>query len=77
MSSLTALRIPAHHSAPAANCLLTTTVPREYVHRAAVSEVLLTGWGPDPLAGRDQSDSNVVRARWGGGGGRGAPAGGG
>ncbi|MFE2286527.1 ScbA/BarX family gamma-butyrolactone biosynthesis protein [Streptomyces sp. NPDC059443] len=25
---------------------LTTTVPREYVHRAAVSEVLLTGWEP-------------------------------
>ncbi|MFF5976412.1 ScbA/BarX family gamma-butyrolactone biosynthesis protein [Streptomyces sp. NPDC012769] len=25
---------------------LTTTVPRQYVHRAAVSEVLLTGWRP-------------------------------
>ncbi|WP_217545756.1 ScbA/BarX family gamma-butyrolactone biosynthesis protein [Streptomyces sp. GbtcB6] len=37
---------------------LTTTVPREYVHRAAVSEVLLTSWeqaGPDGFA---------VRAQW-------------
>jgi hypothetical protein len=43
---------------------LTTTVPREYVHRAAVSEVLLTGWeaaaepaGPDP-------DEFAVSAQW-------------
>ena len=25
---------------------LTSIVPRQYVHRAAVSEVLLTGWRP-------------------------------
>lgn len=32
---------------------LTTTVPKEYVHRAALSEVFLTGWretGPDAFA---------------------------
>ncbi|MEU7341019.1 MULTISPECIES: ScbA/BarX family gamma-butyrolactone biosynthesis protein [unclassified Streptomyces] len=44
---------------------LTTTVPREYVHRAAVSEVLLTGWeaatGP---AGPDRSDVFAVSAQW-------------
>ncbi|MGW2057340.1 ScbA/BarX family gamma-butyrolactone biosynthesis protein [Streptomyces sp. NPDC001840] len=33
---------PAGISAPALQ--LTTTVPREFVHRAAVAEVLLTGW---------------------------------
>ncbi|MFB7274776.1 ScbA/BarX family gamma-butyrolactone biosynthesis protein [Streptomyces sp. NPDC056244] len=33
---------PAGISAPAPQ--LTTTVPREFVHRAAVAEVLLTGW---------------------------------
>ncbi|MEU6220980.1 ScbA/BarX family gamma-butyrolactone biosynthesis protein [Streptomyces sp. NPDC047022] len=53
---------------------LTTTVPREYVHRAAVSEVLLTGWeqagptgrhgtGPTP-AGGDELPGFVVRAQW-------------
>ncbi|MCI0385805.1 gamma-butyrolactone biosynthesis enzyme [Streptomyces sp. CNQ085] len=41
--------------------MLTTTVPREYVHRAAVSEVLLIDWGPDAS---DQADSFVVRAQW-------------
>ncbi|KUL43622.1 gamma-butyrolactone biosynthesis enzyme [Streptomyces regalis] len=42
---------------------LTTTVPREFVHRAAVAEVLLTGWEavPDP---EGRSDSYVVRAQW-------------
>ncbi|MEU8787045.1 ScbA/BarX family gamma-butyrolactone biosynthesis protein [Streptomyces sp. NPDC048637] len=37
---------------------LTTTVPREYVHRNALSEVFLTNWrqGPD--------DSWVVSAQW-------------
>ncbi|MCX4545914.1 ScbA/BarX family gamma-butyrolactone biosynthesis protein [Streptomyces sp. NBC_01565] len=68
MSSLTALRLPTFTPgcAPtAADSPLTTTVPRQYVHRAAVSEVLLTGWGPDPLgAETDQSDSYVVRAQW-------------
>ncbi|GGR68446.1 ScbA/BarX family gamma-butyrolactone biosynthesis protein [Streptomyces roseolus] len=41
---------------------LTSTVPREYVHRAAVSEVFLTGWDAvDPQAG---SEKFVVRAQW-------------
>ncbi|WP_393080612.1 ScbA/BarX family gamma-butyrolactone biosynthesis protein [Streptomyces sp. LN704] len=50
---------------------LTTTVPREYVHRAAVSEVLLTGWeaaagptGPPGPAGPDRSDVFAVSAQW-------------
>ncbi|MFE9023427.1 ScbA/BarX family gamma-butyrolactone biosynthesis protein [Streptomyces sp. NPDC007808] len=40
---------------------LTTTVPREFVHRAAVAEVLLTGWEPVP---QGSLDSFVVRAQW-------------
>ncbi|MCX4576248.1 ScbA/BarX family gamma-butyrolactone biosynthesis protein [Streptomyces sp. NBC_01571] len=44
---------------------LTTTVPREYVHRAAVSEVLLTGWeaAAEPV-GPDRSDVFAVSAQW-------------
>lgn len=44
---------------------LTTTVPREYVHRAAVSEVLLTGWeaAAEP-AEADQPDEFAVSAQW-------------
>ncbi|GHF71456.1 ScbA/BarX family gamma-butyrolactone biosynthesis protein [Streptomyces griseosporeus] len=38
---------------------LTTIVPRQYVHRAAVSEVLLTGW-----QAAEQADAFVVRAQW-------------
>jgi hypothetical protein len=38
---------------------LTTIVPRQYVHRAAVSEVLLTGW-----RAAEQPDAFVVRAQW-------------
>ncbi|MFE7660982.1 ScbA/BarX family gamma-butyrolactone biosynthesis protein [Streptomyces celluloflavus] len=37
---------------------LTTTVPREYVHRTAVSEVFLTDWR------HDGADSWVVNAQW-------------
>ncbi len=37
---------------------LTTTVPRQYVHRAAVSEVLLTHWETDG------SDCFVAAAQW-------------
>ncbi|MET9956975.1 ScbA/BarX family gamma-butyrolactone biosynthesis protein [Streptomyces sp. NPDC006339] len=37
---------------------LTTTVPREYVHRAALSEVFLTGWH------RNGPDSFTVSAQW-------------
>ncbi|WP_405830818.1 ScbA/BarX family gamma-butyrolactone biosynthesis protein [Streptomyces sp. NBC_01176] len=44
---------------------LTTTVPREYVHRAAVSEVLLTGWeAAAEAAGPDRSDVFAVSAQW-------------
>ncbi|MET9956949.1 ScbA/BarX family gamma-butyrolactone biosynthesis protein [Streptomyces sp. NPDC006339] len=38
---------------------LTTTVPRQYVHRAAVSEVLLTGWRPAAAP-----HAFVVGAQW-------------
>ncbi|MEU6229345.1 ScbA/BarX family gamma-butyrolactone biosynthesis protein [Streptomyces sp. NPDC047042] len=56
--------------------LLTTTVPRGYVHRAAVAEVFLTGWEAAPTApaapsasdpaepGPVASDSFVVSAQW-------------
>ncbi|MEW1659563.1 MULTISPECIES: ScbA/BarX family gamma-butyrolactone biosynthesis protein [unclassified Streptomyces] len=37
---------------------LTTTVPREYVHRAAVSEVFLTNWR------RSGTDGWLVTAQW-------------
>ncbi|MEG3631641.1 ScbA/BarX family gamma-butyrolactone biosynthesis protein [Streptomyces poriticola] len=50
--------------AATAGPVLTTTVPREFVHRAAVAEVLLTGW---EAAGEQQEgpgDSFVVRAQW-------------
>ncbi|WP_324788387.1 ScbA/BarX family gamma-butyrolactone biosynthesis protein [Streptomyces sp. H51] len=42
---------------------LTTTVPREYVHRTAVSEVLLTGWEHAPV-GPDEHHGFLVRAQW-------------
>ncbi|MFC8346977.1 ScbA/BarX family gamma-butyrolactone biosynthesis protein [Streptomyces sp. NPDC057280] len=38
---------------------LTSIVPRQYVHRAAVSEVLLTGWRPTAAA-----DTFIVDAQW-------------
>ncbi|MQS35641.1 ScbA/BarX family gamma-butyrolactone biosynthesis protein [Streptomyces katsurahamanus] len=40
---------------------LTTTVPREYVHRAAVSEVFLTRWEPGEPGG---ADCFTVTAQW-------------
>ncbi|MBT2443401.1 gamma-butyrolactone biosynthesis enzyme [Streptomyces sp. ISL-36] len=43
---------------------LTTTVPRQYVHRAAVSEVLLTGWEAVPGVPAGHSDAFVVQAQW-------------
>jgi hypothetical protein len=44
---------------------LTTTVPREYVHRAAVSEVLLTGWETDTaLVAPDRQEVFAVSAQW-------------
>ncbi|MDH6435234.1 hypothetical protein M2158_003711 [Streptomyces sp. SAI-144] len=42
-----------------AHSQLTTIVPRQYVHRAAVSEVLLTGW-----RAAAQADAFTVRAQW-------------
>lgn len=52
-------RVPGTDTASPTGSLLTTTVPRGYVHRAAVAEVFLTGWAPAPTA----SDSFVVRAQ--------------
>ncbi|MFI1970048.1 hypothetical protein BLA24_18495 [Streptomyces cinnamoneus] len=47
---------PAAHAAALPR--LTTTVPREFVHRAAVAEVLLTGWR------REGEDRFLVTAQW-------------
>lgn len=44
--------------------LLTTTVPREYVHRASVTEVFLTDWRAEPSGPADPTDRFVVRAQW-------------
>ncbi|MFJ5220873.1 ScbA/BarX family gamma-butyrolactone biosynthesis protein [Streptomyces sp. NPDC088354] len=52
---------PRHASLAHARTL-TTTVPREYVHRSAVSEVLLTGWRP--AAGDAATPRFTVRAQW-------------
>ncbi|MEU8590941.1 ScbA/BarX family gamma-butyrolactone biosynthesis protein [Streptomyces sp. NPDC048664] len=67
-------RDPSPHALrPAPSTKLTTTVPREYVHRAAVSEVLLTGWeflgGPrrdvaGSASGGDERPEFEVRAQW-------------
>ncbi|MFF5505710.1 ScbA/BarX family gamma-butyrolactone biosynthesis protein [Streptomyces roseolus] len=48
------LRVPAQR--------LTSTVPREYVHRAAVSEVFLTGW--DAVGPQGGTEAFAVRAQW-------------
>ncbi|MDI5972780.1 ScbA/BarX family gamma-butyrolactone biosynthesis protein [Streptomyces sp. SL13] len=45
---------PPRHDFPT----LTTTVPRQYVHRAAVSEVFLTNWETDG------TDGFIVGAQW-------------
>ncbi|MEV0742107.1 ScbA/BarX family gamma-butyrolactone biosynthesis protein [Streptomyces sp. NPDC050549] len=65
-----AQELPKTHSPAAENPphapdrRLTTTVPREYVHRAAVSEVFLTGWEAVAAAGSASSAEFVVRAQW-------------
>lgn len=41
-----------------------TTVPRGYVHRASVAEVLLTGWENGTSGSPGTSDSFTVRAQW-------------
>ncbi|RKE19903.1 ScbA/BarX family gamma-butyrolactone biosynthesis protein [Streptomyces sp. TLI_171] len=43
---------------------LTCTVPREYVHRAAVAEVLLTNWDAVDEERADGARDFVVRAQW-------------
>lgn len=77
-SVLTADR-PARPAGTATLPRLTTTVPREFVHRSAVSEVLLTGWEADPGAWGDRParpDAYVVTAQWPRGHALFAPAGG-
>ncbi|NEA65561.1 ScbA/BarX family gamma-butyrolactone biosynthesis protein [Streptomyces sp. SID12488] len=59
-------RAPGTDTASPTGSLLTTTVPRGYVHRAAVAEVFLTGWEAAPTAHAaptTASDSFVVRAQ--------------
>ncbi|MFH8239168.1 ScbA/BarX family gamma-butyrolactone biosynthesis protein [Streptomyces sp. NPDC018321] len=48
----------AERAGEAPPAVLTSTVPREYVHRAAVSEVFLTGWQ------RTGADDFTVSAQW-------------
>ncbi|MCK8675974.1 ScbA/BarX family gamma-butyrolactone biosynthesis protein [Streptomyces lichenis] len=50
--------IPAQRQSSRPQPHFTTTVPKEYVHRAAVAEVLLTGW--QPL----DEDRFAVSAQW-------------
>ncbi|CAL9303976.1 hypothetical protein SUDANB180_03901 [Streptomyces sp. enrichment culture] len=57
---LAASPAPRADSALTAGSLFMGTVPRGYVHRAAVAEVFLTGWE----AAADSADSFVVRAQW-------------
>jgi hypothetical protein len=60
---LSAIPAPRIDGVPIPGPLTTTTVPRGYVHRAAVAEVLLTGW--ERAAGSpDPQDSFIVRAQW-------------
>ncbi|MFF7136211.1 ScbA/BarX family gamma-butyrolactone biosynthesis protein [Streptomyces sp. NPDC008196] len=49
--------------APAGSGLLTATVPREFVHRAAVAEILLTGWTRVHTDGLDV-DRFTITAQW-------------
>ncbi|MGW1465048.1 ScbA/BarX family gamma-butyrolactone biosynthesis protein [Streptomyces sp. NPDC002308] len=47
-----------------ASLRLTTTVPREYVHRSAVSEVFLTGWKAVGAAAAGSPRTFFVSAQW-------------
>ncbi|MEV7026601.1 ScbA/BarX family gamma-butyrolactone biosynthesis protein [Kitasatospora sp. NPDC093558] len=47
----------AHQPLP---CTLSTAVPREYVHKATMAEVLLTGWQVD----RREPDTFTATAQW-------------
>ncbi|MDI3390402.1 ScbA/BarX family gamma-butyrolactone biosynthesis protein [Streptomyces sp. B-S-A8] len=53
------ITLPTAPGSPA----FTTTVPREFVHRAAVAEVLLTGWTAVQER-EEEPDAFVVRAQW-------------
>lgn len=63
---LTMTQAAVSDSALVAGRPLTTTVPREYVHRASVAEVFLTDWWADGTgtAPDGPSDSFVLRAQW-------------
>lgn len=73
---LSAIPAPRIDSVRMPSALFTTTVPRGYVHRAAVAEVLLTGWETDATSETGACDSFVVRAQWPRGHALFAPAGG-
>ncbi|MGW2492247.1 ScbA/BarX family gamma-butyrolactone biosynthesis protein [Streptomyces sp. NPDC001606] len=62
-SSTSTLPAPDPHPGRPARGL-TSTVPREYVHRAAVSEVFLTGWEVDGTPATDPAEAFTVRAQW-------------
>ncbi|WP_237547066.1 ScbA/BarX family gamma-butyrolactone biosynthesis protein [Streptomyces sp. SID161] len=55
---VTEVRAAPPVTTPAGTATLTTTVPKEYVHRAAVSEVFLTGWR------QTATDTCTVTAQW-------------
>ncbi|MFJ9739682.1 ScbA/BarX family gamma-butyrolactone biosynthesis protein [Streptomyces sp. NPDC101166] len=64
---LSTAEAPLAHRAPAGSPLLTTTVPRGYVHRASVAEVFLTDWKPERIDPSDPAgsfDSFLVQAQW-------------
>lgn len=61
---LSAIPAPRIDTVPSPSPWSTTTVPRGYVHRAAVAEVLLTGWENAGGSGTGPQDSFLVRAQW-------------
>ncbi|MFJ8650336.1 ScbA/BarX family gamma-butyrolactone biosynthesis protein [Streptomyces sp. NPDC093546] len=58
MSHTTRQSVASTAPAPVLTPTLTYAVPREYVHRAAIAEVFLTGWRPMG------ADSFTVTAQW-------------
>lgn len=57
-SMVTDFRAALPATTPVVPATLTTTVPKEYVHRAAVTEVFLTGWR------QTDADTCTVTAQW-------------
>ncbi|MFI9246161.1 ScbA/BarX family gamma-butyrolactone biosynthesis protein [Streptomyces sp. NPDC053086] len=57
-SMVTDFRAALPPATPVGLTTLTTTVPKEYVHRAAVTEVFLTGWR------QTDADACTVTAQW-------------